>query len=171
MSAAPSVTVGPNTSYVLTAVDFQPPFYRINQILQQINGRIVTLTTQTSQEQAAQNALIAALPTIPTTFYEGPSTQANVTASRALATVYQNTGKTPLWVNAVVFGGGTGIVTMAASDSSATPTTEVAQTQDIFATSNTVYRTLSFIVLPGNYYKVTVSGSGSSGVGKWIEWA
>jgi hypothetical protein len=66
-----------------------------------------------------------------------------------------------------------GIVCEAFSDASASPSVEVGQYQDVFATPNTVYRTLSFTVLPGNYYKVTVGGSGitSTLVGAWIEWA
>jgi hypothetical protein len=56
------------------------------------------------------------------------------------------------------------------TDSSSTPTTYVGVTQ--IGTGVFFCGTLSFIVLPGNYYEVSATASAGdiTGVGVWIEW-
>ena len=95
----------------------------------------------------------------------GPTTQSVVTGSRAYATVYHNTGSTPLYVTVTAsrsFAGGT---ITAYVDSSSTPTTGVAA-----QSANAGWAAaLFFIVLPGYYYKVT--DDTSSTIGYWVEWS
>ena len=87
-----------------------------------------------------------------------PTTQSSVTGSRALGTVYHNTGITALFASVTISSTTNPIV--AYTDSNATPITAVA-TQP--SPSGTVF----FIVLPGNYYSVSSSGGT---LGAWIEW-
>ena len=111
----------------------------------------------------------------------GPSSQNVVTGSRALngsnsspTHVYQNTTGKPMWVSVVIDQNAavtTEIAGTAYSDSAATPTTAVAgwnfNTGQQFLT-----QTLSFLVLPSNYYFVYAPtiGGGSPVLAQWIEW-
>ena len=111
----------------------------------------------------------------------GPSSQNVVTGSRALNNsnsspthVYQNTTGKPMWVSVVIDQNAavtTEIAGTAYSDSAATPTTAVAgwnfNTGQQFLT-----QTLSFLVLPSNYYFVYAPtiGGGSPVLAQWIEW-
>jgi hypothetical protein len=92
----------------------------------------------------------------------GIATQRVVTGSRVSGTPYQNdTGKAMfVTVCASVTAGQT---PTAYTDAANPPTTAVAST---FASAGTLGAALSFFVLPGNWYKVTTSGSFAS----WIEW-
>jgi len=97
----------------------------------------------------------------------GPSyftNQNDVTGSRALGSEYQNTGSLPMLV--VVAGhGGVNQVATAVTDSGSPPTTVVAKAGS--SNSGSIeYGTMSFIVLPGNYYKVTWTGTLDS----WLEY-
>lgn len=96
-------------------------------------------------------------------------TQNVVTGSRSLGTVFQNTGKNAMFLTVVInHGVGVGGADTAFSDSSNPPTTQVAiaaQNSGTFAYVNA----LTFIVLPGNFYKVT-SGGGGDTINSWVEW-
>lgn len=158
----PQVPTGANTAYSVTAEDFQGSCYRINVILQQINARLTTLQAQEASAASAPSS--------------GPMRQAlsapwigSPNTARSLATIYQNTGASPIWVNAILDSTTTSIFLTAYSDAQPSPSTVVAETYDAPYASATVIRTLSFIVLPGYYYKITGVGSTTSIV-KWVEW-
>ncbi len=94
-----------------------------------------------------------------------------VTGSRALGTVYQNTtGKTMMVTVTLNVSGSTGTGGMAAlTDSNSTPTTEVGQA--VLGTNGYAQSTtLAFMVLPGNYYKISTNGSATMVLGYWTEW-
>jgi len=90
----------------------------------------------------------------------GPSNQNVVTGSRAFNTIFQNSLSRPLFVSVSVGGANNNVI--AYTDSSASPTTVVAQAGYVYSISLQLF----FIVLPGNYYKVTFSGT----LYYWIEW-
>ena len=93
------------------------------------------------------------------------STQTNATASRALATVYRNTGSTPIYVSVLLTDSGPFSCGAAYTDSANPPVTEVSGGCTTFATS------VNFIVLPGNYYEVANSGGNNAWtLSTWIEW-
>jgi len=91
-----------------------------------------------------------------------------VTGSRGLNTAFHNTGNKPLFVSVCISGSsssGQFYTGSAYTDTNTTPTTLVAATE---ATGNgNGTGQMFFIVLPGNYYKV--SGSGTLSV--WTEWS
>lgn len=82
--------------------------------------------------------------------------QTNVTSSRALATVYQNTTGKPMFVSVSVSRGSTGTVSVY-TDSNTPPTTQILATSDSSGWNSSVY----FYVVPGNYYKVVTDSSAS----------
>lgn len=85
--------------------------------------------------------------------------------SRALGTVYQNTYGRPKLVSVAVYSTSVTVLT-AISDSSASPTTEVAK----MTSGGANYRAfVFFVVLPNHYYKVT-SSAGTPTLELWIEW-
>lgn len=93
------------------------------------------------------------------------ASQGVVTGSRALSTVFQNTGTKPLFVSVcsvLAYGGGVDVYV----DASATPTTLVAALGGVSMSAG-VYQ-MFFIVLPGYYYKA--AGTGAA-VSVWTEWA
>jgi len=89
--------------------------------------------------------------------------------SRVLGTIYRNTTGYPLYVAVACSSNVIGVnIFLAVSDASATPTTQVAEYyQD--ATVASGVGTLSFIVLPNDYYKVYIILGGGN-VGSWVEW-
>lgn len=90
--------------------------------------------------------------------------QQSVAGSRAIGIVYQNTSGKPMFVTISV-AQGPGQVLEAYTDAATPPTTLVG---NIGNNSNpSQYGSMSFVVLPGNYYKV--SGSASS-ITAWMEW-
>jgi hypothetical protein len=93
----------------------------------------------------------------------GVTTQNVVTGSRAVNTVYQNTTGKPMFVDVTSPLGQNGTMS-AYTDSTSNPTTRVAAV----ANGSTVQTnlTVSFWVLPGNYYNVNSTGSN----GGWTEW-
>lgn len=95
-----------------------------------------------------------------------PVTQTDVTASRAIGTVYHNTGTTPMMCTVTVNFGGGGGTAAARTDAAATPTTNVAFANDSIAVG---ISPITFWVLPGNYYTVAQS-AGSVLLTTWIEW-
>lgn len=102
----------------------------------------------------------------------GVTTQSVVTGSRALGTIYHNTGLTPMMVTVTVgcvaAGGANFGQAKALTDASSTPTTVVASTFNGSATA-TVYEHLTFWVLPGHYYEVAIVTTTVSLV-SWTEW-
>lgn len=86
--------------------------------------------------------------------------QRDVTGSRALDTVYQNTTGKPLFV-AIVYTATTGSGS-AYTDSANPPTTLVGM-------SSVSQQQICFIVLAGNYYKLQQAVGGNSIV-SWVEW-
>lgn len=106
--------------------------------------------------------------------YVGPTVQTNVTASRTLGTVYQNTTGLPMCVQIAVHMSGSGtsviIATIAYADSSSSPTTKVGEALISYGgTSASIQNdsTITFTVLAGNYYKIS-SATGLTVVA-WIE--
>lgn len=93
-----------------------------------------------------------------------PTTQANVTGSRAIGTIYHNTSDFTMHVNVSIFSG-TNATMVAVSDASATPSTTV---QAAFVPNTGNANGMTFIVLPGNYYQVTVS-AGAPTLYQWVE--
>ena len=100
----------------------------------------------------------------------GPTVQTNYsTSGRVLGTIYQNTGTTPRYIS-VSLSMAVGQSSVAATtDSSSTPTTVCAQAT--VPTSGLAGYVLSmfFIVLPGNYYKVS-NVLGTNVIQEWFEW-
>jgi hypothetical protein len=89
-------------------------------------------------------------------------TQNDVTASRALGTVYQNTTGRIMYVN-VIYGHSSAGSVYGYTGAANPPTTLVAQ-----CSNNAVYAsTMHFIVLPNYYYKVTQDVVSNF---TWIEW-
>lgn len=97
--------------------------------------------------------------------YPGITTQTDVTASRVLGTVYQNTLTIPLFCSiSVTIVAITGACT-AFCDANAAPSLAVARVTNSSA-ANADSAELSFWVLPGYYYKI--SGAGTT-FQPWIE--
>ena len=94
-------------------------------------------------------------------------TSQDTPAGRAITGIYQNTSAKPLFVNVVV-NCPSGAYAYAQTDSSATPTTLVAAAGTVASDLGGSY-TLSFIVLPGNYYTV-IQYAGSPSLSTWVEW-
>lgn len=106
------------------------------------------------------------------TIPSSPSTQAVVTGSRALNTIFQNTGSTPRFVSLTcTMGNGSSEGTMKAlTDANNPPTTELAHVASgaVSSVGERDALQLFFIVLPGNYYRVTTVGTVILGI--WTEW-
>ena len=99
------------------------------------------------------------------------STQSIVTGSRAFNTVFHNTTGAPILVTVGAWtndGAGQSSYTVK-TDSNPTPTTVVVSSTDGNNSSITLSRTITFMVLPGNYYEV-VTDSSTLTVGSWTEW-
>ena len=96
--------------------------------------------------------------------------QSVVTVNRVLGVTYQNTGPRPMFVN-IQIGSATGGFSIAAvSDSSSTPITPVCVQQSYPTDGMLLYSTtLSFWVMPGNYY-ATHTYTGTPLLQSWIEW-
>jgi hypothetical protein len=122
-----------------------------------------------SQTYSVQNGAAVKLST--STGGAAPVVNQNVvTGSRALDTVFQNTTGKVMFVAVTVNGGANHAVASAYTDSNATPSTPVGLFS-YSAINNIVasgFGQLFFIVLPGNYYKVTNDLSMS--LGYWVEW-
>lgn len=101
------------------------------------------------------------------------TSQSVVTGSRALGTVYQNTGSTAKFVSVTVrctaAGGANFGQSSTYTDASNPPTTAVASTFNGNTTA-TQEQTMSFWVLPGNYYKVAVVTTTVT-LSLWTEWS
>jgi hypothetical protein len=106
--------------------------------------------------------------------YTGPTTQTDVTASREIGTVYQNTTGKPMWITVTYRADGNGSYSKGLrfySDASDTPTTEIARGHLGAQNIGISNLTTTIIVLPGNYYKAAQHSSElASSITKWIEW-
>jgi len=106
------------------------------------------------------------------TIPSSPSSQAVVTGSRALNSVFHNIGSRPLFVSLTcTMGNGSaeGIMN-ALTDANNPPTTEVARVGSGAVSSLGERDGLQvfFIVLPGNYYKISTTGTVI--LHDWTEW-
>lgn len=97
-----------------------------------------------------------------------PTIQTDVTASRAInATVYRNTGLYPIFAVISVISATTGDNGLDVyCDAQATPTTKVVRGSLNATVYNDIFN-VSFIVLPGYYYKATTVGTLT--LSTWIE--
>lgn len=99
------------------------------------------------------------------------SIQTDVTSTRALDTVFHNSGTKPLFIAASIFNGlgasGTTAYVQALSDANVTPVLVVAQAGDFQDVNRYM---LFFIVLPGNYYKIQKFNINITLL-TWIEWS
>ena len=106
--------------------------------------------------------------------YVGPTTQTDVTASREIGTVYQNTTGKPMWITVTYRADGNGAYDRGLrfySDASDTPTTEIARGHLGHEVLGNANLTTTIIVLSGNYYKaVQYDISLATTITKWIEW-
>lgn len=106
--------------------------------------------------------------------YNGPTTQTAYTSpTRQPSVIYQNTGSTPRYISACgnansVGSGNTGITLM--TDSSPTPSTIVSSSQGGLNVSQFQQLSIFGIVLPGNYYEITLIGGGTETIDVWVEW-
>lgn len=96
------------------------------------------------------------------------SITAQSTGGHVLGTVYHNTTTKPKFVNVFVNIAVGGLVS-AYTDSSSSPGT-VAVAESNYYGGGSEFKTLSFCVLPGNYYYVGVA-SGSASLSGWMEWS
>ena len=127
-------------------------------------GVVINPTASSITVQAFVVAATGAIvPLVPTPSFITTQNQ----PSNLLDTVYQNTGTTPRWVNVVV-GCPSGAYGEAYTDGNPSPTEWVASCGTVGGSVGGSY-TLSFPVLPGNYYKVATQ-AGSPYVQKWTEW-
>jgi hypothetical protein len=97
------------------------------------------------------------------TFTKGtPTSSGNISGSRALGTVYQNTSGNPMFLQVSLSGtvANTSVIDII-TDSSATPTTTLYRA----GTASTTASGLA-IIQPGDYYKVTCSGAT---IVTWVE--
>lgn len=96
-------------------------------------------------------------------------TQNVVTGSRMLGTVYQNTTAWPILITISEENTNGGITSaiVVNTDSSSSPTTAVAYAATSLATG---VRTLTFVVLPGNYYEAIDNASATENLVLWVEW-
>lgn len=99
------------------------------------------------------------------------SVQNVVTGSRSIGTVFQNTTSRPIFVSVTsgTTGDGGNGAQQAVTDSNPSPTTVVAKL-GVASTAPLSPLNLFFIVLPGNYYKVT-NLIGTYTLTQWIEWS
>jgi hypothetical protein len=91
------------------------------------------------------------------------TTTTNVTM-RAFATNYRNSGTTPIFITCTVWAKVANETFEVYADSSSSPTTKIIS---LIVYSN--YGTLTFIVLPSYYYRLTRSNSGE--IRSWCQWS
>lgn len=98
-----------------------------------------------------------------------PKTQTDVTASRTAGTVYRNLNGNPIFYNITVASTVAGAnVVGVYSDALANPVLFIAGYQEDATIAGGI-STISFWVLPGNYYKVVVLGGTATLT--WIMWS
>jgi hypothetical protein len=99
----------------------------------------------------------------------GPTTQNVVTGSRSFNTVFHNTTGKALWVSVGTSSTGTTVSNNVLTDSSNPPTTSVGFNFNTPTTSGNFVATMTFIVLPGNFYEITASAGNQ--IAYWVEWS
>lgn len=99
----------------------------------------------------------------------GFAAQADVTGSRAVETIYRNTGGSPMLVTISThsIGGGYPPDVIVYCDAGATPSVQVAAFR---ADDDTRYGPVTFVVPDDYYYQLHSVTAGKSGVTSWIEW-
>ena len=110
--------------------------------------------------------------------YIGPTVQQDVTASRAVDTVYQNTTGKPMWVAVTVRpirgSGADSVDYYIRTDGDNPPETRVARAGYPLVSNEdgSIYTTMTVVVLPGYYYQLvaSVTGMATPAVISWIEW-
>lgn len=93
--------------------------------------------------------------------------QNDVTGSRAVNVVYQNTSGGTMLMDISFYASSANGSINPVTDSNAAPTSEVAYDHTGAPTDRS---TISFIVLDGNYYKLNITGSTPTIV-HWVEWS
>lgn len=96
------------------------------------------------------------------------TTNSDVTVSRAIGTVYQNTGSFPLLVHVTVYMTGTVGASAYVEEGDTTPDILTAYTYKEIGAA-TAYNTLTFLVPIGAYYTITKVGAGTLTLSSWIE--
>lgn len=143
------MTLGSDASYDM--------YYRnssgnLTRLANGTTGQVLTATTSNAPSWAAASG-------------GGFGGQHVVTGSRALTTIYQNTTGKTMFV-AVSVSVGTSVNVIGYTDSSATPTTVVAESY--IGNAATPWGNVYFMVLNNNYYEVVPGGSGT--LQYWVEW-
>ena len=93
----------------------------------------------------------------------GITTQTDVSASRTSGTVYQNTTGAPMMISVSASLASVQVIT-AYTDSANPPTVQVGHS--IYNGASACTYNVTFIVLPNNYYSITITGTMS----QWVEW-
>jgi hypothetical protein len=95
------------------------------------------------------------------------SQQAGLVGSRTLGTVYYNISGKLMMVSASITQGYGGNTISAYTDTSSSPATVVTVAD---CAGGSIVGALTFVVLPGNYYKVSTVANASASVESWTEW-
>lgn len=137
----------------------------LRNIVQMIYSLSASLSKQIS---ALPKASTPASSTVST--YNGPTQQTFPT--RTFATNYQNSNTVPMWITitiSMVSSGSGNAIAQAFTDSFPTPSTPVADVElnNAGASSVAVNMPMTFVVLPGNFYRVTTTGGS---IVSWVEW-
>ena len=96
----------------------------------------------------------------------GITTQSNVTATRALNTVYQNTSGKVMFITVAAYPSAASILLSLYTDTANPPTTLANQ----FYAGTNITVTVSGFVLPGSYYEVKSSIGPPTVLSTWMEW-
>ncbi len=97
----------------------------------------------------------------------GVTSQNDVTSSRAIASIYHNTDAVPRFCCVTAHSSSAANASILAQTDASTPPTTYVAYQCLPSATNA--QSINFIVLPGNYYKVTVN-VGTPGLDLWFEW-
>jgi hypothetical protein len=95
------------------------------------------------------------------------STQSVVTSSRVFGTIYQNTSSKLMIITVATQDSEIGHTATAYSDTNSSPSTIVAENYSGYDAGHTNAASMTFCVLPGNYYKVTLT---NGTIVVWTEW-
>lgn len=134
------------------------------QLVAMINNAVANIASLLSSVASLQSSVTSLQSAVNADF--GPGLAQNVVASsRVIGSVYQNTSNRPMFVVISCYAdSGTGNAT-AYTDSNNPPTTAVESDS---SENGLFYASLSFFVLPGNYYKVTSTTAFT--ILTWTEW-
>lgn len=93
--------------------------------------------------------------------------QNNVTGSRAVNVIYQNTGQTLMLISIVTHVGSSSGKTTLISDSNASPTNDIGASTMLATDKESVFG----VVLPNHYYKLLADGAVTATLDDWVEWS